>query len=66
MQGTWCVWTLCTSISVLMHLIYTHSCQPSLYLALRSVLIIDNCQIHHVFGVEELCEAQCICYVILL
>jgi hypothetical protein len=25
-----------------------------------SVLVIDNCQIHHVFRVEELCEARCI------
>jgi len=24
----------------------------------RSVLVIDNCRIHHVFGVEELCEAR--------
>jgi hypothetical protein len=28
------------------------------YPALRSILVIDNCRIHHVFGVEELCEAR--------
>ena len=32
--------------------------QMNPYPAPHSVLVINNCQIHHVFGVEELCEAQ--------
>jgi hypothetical protein len=28
------------------------------YLAPQSVLILDNCRVHHVEGVEELCEAR--------
>lgn len=28
------------------------------YPGLRSVLVIDNCRIHHVVGVEELCAAR--------
>jgi hypothetical protein len=28
------------------------------YPAPQSVLILDNCRIHHVPGVEELCEEQ--------
>jgi hypothetical protein len=39
--------------------------QMNPYPAPRSVLVIDNCWIHHVFGVEELCEERCVCYVIL-
>src|ERR1700683_1523345 len=32
--------------------------QMNLYPAPCSVLVIDNCRIHHVFGVEELCATQ--------
>jgi len=34
--------------------------QMNPYPAPRSVLVIDNCRIHHVFGVEELCESRCV------
>jgi hypothetical protein len=26
----------------------------------RSVLILDNCRIHHVDGVEEMCNPRCV------
>lgn len=34
------------------------TCQMNPYPARHSVLVIDNCRIHHVFGVEELCEER--------
>jgi hypothetical protein len=34
--------------------------QMNPYPAPRSVLVLDNCSIHHVEGVEELCTARCV------
>jgi hypothetical protein len=30
------------------------------YPAPHSVLILDNCRIHHVPGIEEMCEERCV------